>query len=107
METTIGVTHASRHTAARSRFNRFIARKPEGFAPPMLTILLVRSGTTEFDAQGRIQGTLDVPLCDEGRRQAEATAEDLTARSTPIDALYAGPCLSAQQTAEIIGDRLD
>ncbi len=73
----------------------------------MLTILLIRSGTTEFDAQGRIQGTLDVPLCEDGRRQAEATADELAARPTPIDALYAGPCLSAQQTAEIVGDRLD
>ena len=73
----------------------------------MLTILLIRSGTTEFDAQGRIQGTLDVPLCEEGRRQAQATAVELAARPTPIDALYAGPCLSAQQTAEIVGDRLD
>jgi broad specificity phosphatase PhoE len=73
----------------------------------MLTILLIRSGITEFDSQGRIQGTLDVPLCEEGRRQAEATAEDLAARSTPIDALYAGPCLSAQQTAEVVGEKLD
>jgi phosphoserine phosphatase len=73
----------------------------------MLTILLIRSGITEFDAQGRIQGTLDVPLCDEGRQQAVATAEELTARTELIDALYSGPGLSAQQTAEIVGDRLD
>jgi broad specificity phosphatase PhoE len=72
----------------------------------MLTILLIRSGITEYDSQGRIQGTLDVPLCEEGRRQAMATAEELTARSTPVEALYAGPCLSAQQTAEILGERL-
>jgi probable phosphoglycerate mutase len=72
----------------------------------MLTILLIRSGITEYDSQGRIQGTLDVPLCEEGRRQALATAEELAARSTPIEALYVGPCLSAQQTAEILGERL-
>src|SRR5215211_7445193 len=73
----------------------------------MLTILLIHSGITEFDSQGRIQGTLDVPLCEEGRRQAEAMAEELAARSAPVDALYAGPCLSAQQTAEILGEKLD
>jgi probable phosphoglycerate mutase len=73
----------------------------------MLTILLIRSGATEFDAQGRIQGTLDVPLCEDGRRQAKATAEELAARTEPIDALYAGPDLSSQQTAEIVGGRLD
>jgi probable phosphoglycerate mutase len=106
MDTTIGVYNAPLSATARLRFNLLPARKSEGFISPMLTILLVRSGTTEFDAQGRIQGTLDVPLCEEGRRQAEATAEDLAARSGPIDAIYAGPCLSAQQTAEIVGDRL-
>lgn len=74
--------------------------------PAMLTILLIRSGITEFDCQGRIQGTLDVPLCEDGRRQAVTIAEDLIDRSASISALYAGPCLSAQQTAEIIGQRL-
>ena len=72
----------------------------------MLTILLIRSGVTEYDSQGRIQGTLDVPLCEEGRRQAEAAAEDLLSRSASVAALYAGPCLSAQQTAEIVGEKL-
>ncbi|WP_428307630.1 histidine phosphatase family protein [Lacipirellula sp.] len=72
----------------------------------MLTILLVRSGLTEYDCQGRIQGTLDVPLSGEGRQQAEATAQELAARGTQIDALYAGPCLSAQQTAEVLATTL-
>jgi probable phosphoglycerate mutase len=72
----------------------------------MLTILLVRSGLTEYDCQGRIQGTLDVPLSGEGRQQAEATAQELAARGTLIDALYAGPCLSAQQTAEVLAATL-
>jgi broad specificity phosphatase PhoE len=72
----------------------------------MLTILLVSSGITEFDCQGRIQGTLDVPLCEEGRRQAESAAADLLSRSASIAALYTGPCLSAQQTAEVLGENL-
>lgn len=72
----------------------------------MLTILLIRSGTTEFGAQGRIQGTLDVPLSDEGRREVRVAADQLVDESASITALYAGPCLSAQQTAEIVGERL-
>ena len=72
----------------------------------MLTILLVRSGLTEYDCQGRIQGTLDVPLSAEGRQQADATAEELAGRGVAIDALYTGPCLSAQQTAETLAGRL-
>lgn len=73
----------------------------------MLTILLIRSGATEFDAQGRIQGTLDVPLSDEGQHQARAAADQLVDESASVTALYAGPCLAAQQTAEIVGDRLN
>lgn len=72
----------------------------------MLTILLIRAGRTEFDCQGRIQGTLDVPLSDEGRREANAAAEELLEKSASVTALYAGPCLSAQQTAEIVGEKL-
>jgi len=73
----------------------------------MVTILLVSSGITEFDCQDRIQGTLDVPLCAEGRKQAEAAANELLARSASVSALYTGPCLCAQQTAEILGERLN
>lgn len=72
----------------------------------MLTILLVRSGLTEYDCQGRIQGTLNVPLSAEGRQQADATADELAGRGAPIDALYAGPALGAQQTAEILAAKL-
>lgn len=72
----------------------------------MLTILLVRSGMTEYDCQGRIQGTLDVPLSDEGRLQVDAAACDLEERASSISALYAGPDLSSQQTAEILAGKL-
>ena len=72
----------------------------------MLTILLIHAGRTEYDCQGRIQGTLDVPLSDDGRLQAVAAADELTLKGAAVAALYSGPCLSAQQTAEIVGDRL-
>ena len=35
-------------------------------------ILLIRPGTTEYDQQGRVQGTLDIPLCEDGRQEVEA-----------------------------------
>jgi broad specificity phosphatase PhoE len=71
----------------------------------MVNILLIRSGRTEYDCQGRIQGTLDVPLSDDGRSEVLAAAEELAAQG-PIVALYAGPCRSAQETAEILSERL-
>ncbi len=70
----------------------------------MLKILLIRTGTTEYECQGRIQGTLDVPLSDEGQQQIEALVEPLHAQ--PIDMLYYAPCRATQQSAEILSEKL-
>jgi len=66
----------------------------------MLTFLLVRPGATEFDQQGRIQGTLDIPLSEDGRRQVEETAQGVAA-ARPT-AVYTAPGQSARQTGELI-----
>ena len=71
----------------------------------MFKILLIRPGVTEYDQQGRIQGTLDIPLCEDGRRQVEATIEEL--RTQPITAIFTSPCQAAQQTADALGEALD
>ncbi len=66
----------------------------------MQNILLIRTGRTDFDTQSRVQGMLDLPLCEEGWQQVAALAESL-----PIDeveALYAGPDRATQQTAELV-----
>ena len=65
----------------------------------MLTILLIRSGQTEYDSQGRIQGTLDVPLSEEGRREVLAAAMELAGQGASVapmesqllQGLYASP----------------
>jgi probable phosphoglycerate mutase len=72
----------------------------------MLNIVLIRSGRTEYDCQGRIQGTLDVPLSEDGRREVLACADEMLARGAALAALYAGPCRSAQETADILAERL-
>ena len=72
----------------------------------MATIVLIRTGTTEYESQGRIQGTLDVPLSEDGRQQVEEAAAQLEQQALPITALYCGPCRCAQQTTEILGERL-
>ena len=43
----------------------------------MLTILLIRTGATEYECQGRIQGTLDIPLSEDGRQQVEQVADEV------------------------------
>jgi probable phosphoglycerate mutase len=66
----------------------------------MVQILLIRPGTTEYDQQGRVQGTLDIPLCEDGRQEVEKMVEEL--RGKQIDAIYTSPCQSASQTAEAL-----
>ncbi|MEM6799332.1 MAG: histidine phosphatase family protein, partial [Planctomycetota bacterium] len=70
----------------------------------MQRILLVRPGATEYDRQGRIQGTIDMPLCDDGRQQVEASVDAIAAEA-PV-AIYSSPCQAAVETAAAIaGER--
>ncbi len=71
----------------------------------MVQVLLIRPGATEYDQQGRVQGTLDVPLCEDGRQEVEKMVEEL--RGQPVSALYVSPCQSAAQTAEVLGNALN
>jgi probable phosphoglycerate mutase len=71
----------------------------------MFQILLIRPGTTEYDQQGRVQGTLDIPLCEDGRQEVAAMIGQL--RQQPITAVYSSPNQSAQQTAEALAATLD
>ncbi|MBC8352293.1 MAG: histidine phosphatase family protein [Planctomycetes bacterium] len=67
----------------------------------MLKILLIRPGVTDFDEQGRIKGTLDIPLNDHGTAQVAKTIDELA--DEEIDAIYMSPCQCCQQTAELLG----
>jgi broad specificity phosphatase PhoE len=60
----------------------------------------VRAGCTDFDDQGRIKGTLDIPLNDAGQGQAVQLVGEL--HNVEITQVYASPCRSAEQTAELL-----
>jgi probable phosphoglycerate mutase len=66
-------------------------------------ILLIRPGATEFDEQGRIIGTLDVPLSELGEKQAADLAEQ--SADFDVKAILSSPSLAAQQTAKILGKK--
>jgi len=74
----------------------------------LTTVLLVRHGQTEWNANGRWQGHADVPLNETGRAQATAVARRL-ARQTKwdISALYASDLERAAETAVIIGNAIN
>lgn len=67
--------------------------------------MLVRHGQSIWNQVHRIQGQLDPPLSDLGRRQAALLAARLTGR--PFAGFYASDLLRAFETAEIIGGAID
>jgi broad specificity phosphatase PhoE len=69
------------------------------------TLLLVRHGETDWNAEGRLQGQTDRPLNEFGRSQARALAEELDGER--YDAIYSSDLARARETAEIVGERLD
>ena len=63
----------------------------------MVRILLIRSAATDFDEQGRIKGTLDLPLSDVGTAQAVRLTAEL--EQVTIDYFYSSTCRCAVETA--------
>ncbi len=70
----------------------------------MLQIVLVCPGSTDYDAQERIQGTLDVPLNDQGNTEVAQVINEL--RRQGIEAVYASPCEPAQQTGKAVAEAI-
>ena len=70
----------------------------------MMEIALIRPGSTDYDAQGRIQGTLDLPLSDIGEAEVRRIIGEL--RERELEAIYASPAQSAWQTASTIAEAL-
>ena len=72
----------------------------------MLTIvLLIRHGETDWNSVGRWQGHTDIPLNENGIRQARLLAERLV--SWPVTAIYTSDLKRAAKTATILGETLN
>lgn len=65
-----------------------------------IELIAVRHGETDFNADRRMQGHLDVPLSETGRVQAQAAAARLA--DEPIDKIYSSDLQRALETARII-----
>ncbi|WP_457681026.1 alpha-ribazole phosphatase [Thermovibrio sp.] len=63
----------------------------------MPKIILVRHGKTVWNAEGRYQGKMDVPLNEEGKEQARRVGEAL--KDFPVKAVYSSPLSRCKDTA--------
>lgn len=79
-------------------------RRPS-IIPPMdsfykTRVFLVRHGETDWNAELRVMGQLDIPLNERGRAQARLTAELLAHEN--FSAIYSSDLVRAVETAQII-----
>lgn len=68
----------------------------------MTEICLVRHGETDWNAIGRLQGSTDIPLNNNGKYQARECGEFLA--KDKWDLIVTSPLMRARQTAEIISN---
>ena len=63
-------------------------------------IYIIRHGQTEMNKAGRLQGRRDVPLNENGEKQAEEAAGILS--GIEFDHVFSSPLTRAVRTAEIV-----
>ncbi|HEU0203038.1 MAG TPA: histidine phosphatase family protein [Burkholderiaceae bacterium] len=69
-------------------------------------LLLIRHGETAWNAEGRIQGQLDVPLSAKGVWQAQRLAARLASADEGIDAVISSDLARARLTAQPLAEAL-
>ena len=68
-------------------------------------LILIRPGTTDFEQQGRIMGTLDIPLNEDGRAEIEGIGRRLHEENVQI--IYHSPGQAAEESARVLAEILD
>lgn len=72
-----------------------------------MQVYLVRHGQTDWNAEGRLQGSTDIPLNQAGREQALATASALSKVLPNSTTVVTSPLLRAHHTADALAKTLD
>lgn len=68
-------------------------------------VVLIRSGRTEWDEAGRLQGGTDLPACAEGLGEVERSLEAWAARGGAVAGLVCGGTdEGSRETAKLAGD---
>lgn len=71
----------------------------------MKRLYLVRHGETEWNADNRVQGSIDIPLSQKGREQAESLGRWMQKSPKP-QKIYCSDLKRSIQTANILGEIL-
>lgn len=72
----------------------------------MIKIVMVRHGQTDYNLNRLVQGRIDNPLNENGRKQAYLLAEHLKQAHKTFDAILSSPLSRALQTASILRQSL-
>jgi uncharacterized phosphatase len=72
-----------------------------------MLLAIMRHGQTHYNADKRVQGQIDIPLNDTGRKQAKNVGERLKAIDEHFDVIAASPLSRALESAYIIAKILD
>jgi len=68
-----------------------------------MDLWFVRHGTTGYNLQGRLQGTLDIPLGDQGKKEARLLAERLGKQKFSF--FFSSPLQRTRETSSIISEQ--
>lgn len=70
-----------------------------------MSVFVIRPGETDFEAQDRLQGALNLPLTERGSAQVDEIIDALAPAG--LDVIYASPTEPALFTARRMADELD
>lgn len=68
-----------------------------------MSILLARHGETDWNIAKKVQGTTDIPLNENGKKQAEILCQNLRKENINLKKIYSSYQKRAVETAEIVG----
>ncbi len=72
----------------------------------MKKLYFIRHGQSVFNVQGKLAGSTNTPLTDEGRAQAKATGQMMRANDIKVDFIAASPLSRAHETAKIVAKEI-
>lgn len=70
----------------------------------MIRLGLIRHARTPWNLEKKIQGSTDIPLSPEGKREAARWGELLT--SEPFDVILSSPLIRARETSRLLSDQM-